>query len=594
MFLSIVTGSFQRLDYLRAMCESVRRQLPQGMEYEFVVVDGGSTDGTQAWCAAQPDVTLIEQGALYGAIRAFNAGAAAAHGEYVALLNDDVLVVDGAMIKALVYLDSHPDCGAVAFMDDRPAPGYEAPGYHVQTIRALKADGSPLDVVYAQCGLYCKWLGDLVGWWDIGVPEQHTYGGDAALSAKIWERGYRVDAVVGVAVNDRVARDDLRARNQQTEERIGSAFYRAYPNGVRLNSQPKPANPQPERLRILYAPLFSPGYGRYKRGLFDALARVGLVYELDYVRQRGKFLRAVADFQPHLILTQLHDAHSITAQMLEAARQSVPGAVIVNWCGDVYADQLTAPDMLELLKQIDLQLVVNADVLPVYAAHGIHAAYWQIGFEPVPDELPDMPAHEIVFQGNAYSPARKLLAAALYEMSGDVGIYGLGWDRSSGNTFYDFARSAALYRNCKIAVGDNQYSDKGFVSNRLFEAISNGTFLLHQTIPGLEELTGLIDGTHYISWLDLADLRDKARYYLAPEHEDERQQIAAAGEAFVRAHHSFDARVRELFQQLLPRVNQNERSTTPSGDAIGRETNVALEAENRDYAPKNDLSIGIS
>ena len=105
--------------------------------------------------------------------------------------------------------------------------------------------------------------------------------------------------------------------------------------------------------------------------------------------------------------------------------------------------------------------------------------------------------------------------------------------------------AAALYRRCKIAIGDNQYGDKGFVSNRLFEALANGAFLLHQTIPGLEELTGLVDGVHYVSWGDYDDLRAQARTYLADDAA--RRRIAAAGEAFVRAHHSFDARVQELF-----------------------------------------------
>ncbi len=571
--LSVVTGTYSRLDYLRAMCKSVTDQLPPGFPYEFVVVDGGSRDGTEAWCLQQTDVVFVQQGQLQGAISAFNAGCAAARGEYVGLFNDDVLVIEGAIPRALNHLITHPDCGAVAFADDRKAPGYDTTDYKVQTIRAITQDGTPTDVVYAQCGLYRRWLGELCKWWDMDDPKQHTYGADSHLSAQIWMRSYTVDAVEGVMVKDRIAPDQLRQINSAAEQRNGSAYYRKYPNGVYLDSLPKPVNPQENTLRILYLPLFSPGFGRYKTGLYDALAKHGLVYELDYVKHKMALPSAVAAFQPHLILTQFHDANTIPPETLALARTFAPGAVVVNWNGDIYEDQLTAPKMMALLKHVDLQLVVNADVLPFYAEHSINAAYWQIGYEPVPEQLPDATAHDLLFMGNAYSPARLELAAVLRQMDANAGLYGHGWQRPSGNSFYDFAQGAALYRNCKIAIGDNQYGAKGFVSNRLFEALANGACLLQQRVPGLEELTGLVDGIHYMSWTDFDDLRDMVGYLL--HHPHERQTMAALGEAFVRERHSFDARVTELFEQLLPRLEYAQPGSHDDAAPVEHSTELA-------------------
>lgn len=563
MLLSIVTATFGRLDYLRAFVESVRLQIPDGMTHEYIIVDGGSRDGTEAWALEQPNTTLIQQGALYGAISAFNAGCAAARGEYVFLGNDDTLVVDGALVRALAHLSDHPRCGAVAFADNRPAPGYNTRDYKVQTIRAVSPQGAPVDVVYAQCGLYRRFLGDLCAWWDMGDPLQNTYGGDAHLSAQIWMRGYTVDAVAGAAVQDRIAQDELRAQNYATEQERGSAYYRKYPNGVKIGSLETPVNPQGEQMRILYLPLFSPGYGRYKRGLYDALAKIGMVYELDYVRQPSRFLRAVKEWQPHLLLTQLHGAHPITPMLLEQARRDAPEMVVVNWNGDYYPDQLTAPDMLELLRHIDLQLTVNTDVFPIYEQHGIKAGYWQISAETVPDVLPAAAVHNVLFMGNAYSPERKQLASVLREIDSSTGIYGFGWDAANGNTFYRFDEGAALYRNCKIAIGDNQHGGRGFVSNRLFEALSNGAFLLHQTVPGLEDLTGITEGVHYVQWDDYADLREKIAYYL--KHDRTREKIARAGEQYVHAQHTFDNRVTELFTKLLPMLKPAapQRIATP-------------------------------
>lgn len=550
--LSVVTGTWNRLDYLRSMLKSVRDQMPHDFPYEFVIVDGNSSDGTPAWCMTQPDVVFIQQGALLGAIRAFDAGCEAARGDFVLIANDDVLFHHGSIVRALEHLYHTPSCGAVAFMDNRRAPGYDTDAFKVQTIRAIK-DGRYVDVVYAQVGLFRRTLGSLAGWWgsrDIQMGDTHTYGGDAYLSARLWEMGYTVDAVEGVQCTDRVAPDGLRDRNHAIEQQIGSAYYRRYPQGVPVGA---PATePAPEALRILYLPLFSPGYGRYKTGLYDALSKVGIVYELDYNQHRAQLATVVHMFQPHLVISQFHDTNAVDASVLSHLRSLAPGAVWVNWMGDVWMEALIAPGMLELLKHIDLQLVVNAEVLPFYAERGIQAAYWQIAAEPVPDELPEMPSHDIVFLANAYSPSRKELGSVLQSLSKNVGLYGWGWEDENKNTFYDFAKGASLYRNCKIAIGDNMYNDKGFVSNRLFEALANGAFLLHQVIPGLEELTGLVDGVHYISWTDYEDLRAKVRGYL--KNDVLRGQIAANGERFVREAHSFDARVKELFEDLLPRI----------------------------------------
>jgi glycosyltransferase involved in cell wall biosynthesis len=533
----------------------VRDQLPPGFPYEFVIVDGGSQDGTPAWCEQQPDVRFIQQGKLLGAIRAFDAGCEAAQGEYVLIANDDILFHEGSIVRALAHLFATPTCGAVAFMDNRRAPGYDTDDFKVQTIRAVK-NGEYVDVIYAQVGLFRKQLGNQAGWWGSRDPlmgETHTYGGDSYLSARIWELGYTVDAVEGVICTDRVAPDGLRQRNHGIEQQIGSAYYRRYPNGVTVGAIAEAAA---DRLRILYLPLFSPNFGRYKSGLYDALAEHGDVYELNYDKHRLAFPAAVAAFQPHLILTQFHNADTITPAMLQEARSYAPGAVVINWVGDVYIENLVSPGMIELLKHIDLQLVVNAEALSIYEDFGIPAAYWQIGYEPVPDNLPQAREHDLLFMANAYRQERKALGQVLNQLSTNVGLYGVGWSRDNESTLYDFVTGAALYRACKIAIGDNMYGDKGFVSNRLFEALANGAFLLHQHIPGLEELTGLVDGVHYVSWKDHDDLRDKVRHYL--HFAAERHQIAAAGERYVREHHSFQARVKELFETLLPKV-ANER-----------------------------------
>jgi len=108
MLLSVVTGTYNRRESLAQMIASARREIPRGIAYEFVVVDGGSTDGTLEWCKQQPDVYLIQHGALLGAIRAFCDGARTARGEYVLLANDDIEFRPYSIIAAISFRDLLP------------------------------------------------------------------------------------------------------------------------------------------------------------------------------------------------------------------------------------------------------------------------------------------------------------------------------------------------------------------------------------------------------------------------------------------------------------------------------------------------------
>jgi len=556
--ISLVTGTYQRLEPLKKMILSARRSIAPPITYEIIVVDGGSGDGTLEWCSQQPDVKLIEQGALYGAIRAFDEGAFAAQGKYVVLANDDIEFDGYAITRAYTYLESTPTCGAVAFEDNRPAPGCPD-GFKVQYIAATR-NGKTVDAPYPQVGMVRKFLGDQCLWWGSRHPimkDAHTYGGDSFLGARIWETGYTVDHLSECRVLDYVYPDILRLMNTQAELRNPGVYYKAYPQPPLIPlTTATPRAETGERLRVLLLTLYEPGYGQYKRGLRDALANVATVWEVDYLNEVYDLAALVKAWQPHVLLMQLHSAENVTPADLAAARTWCPSMVVANWNGDVYEDKLTSPAMLALLKHVDVQLTVNANVLPVYSRHGIKAAYWQVAFETVGDELPTVAAHDVVWLANGYTDGRKRLGELLRSLEGvNVGLYGTGWRMPNGNTTYNFAAGAALYRNAKIALGDNQYPDQhGFVSNRIFEALGNGAFLLHQRVPGLEELTGLKPNVHYVEWVTVQDLQQKIRFWLNPKHAAERKKIAETGRKFAQEQHSFDARVRELFERILPEV----------------------------------------
>jgi len=111
--LSIVLVCWNNKAYLEPCLNSL---FEAGLRspFDVVVVDNGSTDGSQAMLREVfPTVRLIENGHNAGLSRASNQGIHATSGRYVLLLNNDTLV-NGASLDALVaFLDATPGAGAV-------------------------------------------------------------------------------------------------------------------------------------------------------------------------------------------------------------------------------------------------------------------------------------------------------------------------------------------------------------------------------------------------------------------------------------------------------------------------------------------------
>ncbi len=563
--LSIVTGTFNRLSHLQRMIDTARRSLPLGIGYEFVVVDGGSTDGTLDWLRIQPDVRLIEHGTLHGAIRAFNDGAKAAQGRYVILANDDITFIGKSIAIALTHMHDHPTCGIGAFYQDR-----DGRPMHVNHAPAVDERNQDIRAHYGQVCIIPKWLGDALDWWACG--NARTYAGDNCLSARCWEAGYTVDPVQGAQIHDLTPNDDLRKQNNPPE--VGgystgvmhpdsAEYYRLFPRGpvIKKTFIPSPSGFR-KPYRIMYAPIYEPGHPvqrQQKRGLRRALQRIGLVWEVDYVNGED-LVEAAKAWKPDFLLTQFHDAVRFNHEQIDILRKY--SAKWANWNGDVH-NFAADTKYTDLLKHCDVHLVVNDTAADDYRQAGVNCRYWQVAYEPdgvgiAPDKT--TPRHDVLFLANAYSEDRIKLGRFLKQLPCNVGIYGSGWPSGLGNgtTLYDFRRGCQLYQNAKVAISDAGWPNaRGFVSNRLFQAMAaGGALVLQQKFDGMEALIGLQNGKHLVTWEYPNDLRLQVIRYVE-ERDTERRKIAQAGQLEVLRNHSFEARVIEL-ERIL-------RNDTPPG-----------------------------
>ena len=94
MQVSFVIPLLNNLALTRACVESLQATLPRGLAHEIVLVDDGSTDDTRAWLAtlAPPFRVVLNERNLGYAI-ANNRAVAIAHGKYLALLNNDLVLL---------------------------------------------------------------------------------------------------------------------------------------------------------------------------------------------------------------------------------------------------------------------------------------------------------------------------------------------------------------------------------------------------------------------------------------------------------------------------------------------------------------------
>jgi glycosyltransferase involved in cell wall biosynthesis/Flp pilus assembly protein TadD len=132
---SIIVPCFNQLALTRLCLESVLRQTAPA--YELVLVDNGSTDGTAEYFASvsgwagSAKIHVVRNAENRGFPAAVNQGLAAARGEFVVLLNNDVVVTPGWLDRLASWADGDGSrVGLVGPVTNyAPAPQLTLPTY---------------------------------------------------------------------------------------------------------------------------------------------------------------------------------------------------------------------------------------------------------------------------------------------------------------------------------------------------------------------------------------------------------------------------------------------------------------------------------
>ena len=110
--LSISIVNYNAIDYLDKCVQSIINTI-KDHSYEIIVVDNASDDGSvQLISKKYPEVTIVQNDENLGFIKANNIGLNRSKGKYIMSLNNDTIVLSGAVDKLIEFLDENPDAGA--------------------------------------------------------------------------------------------------------------------------------------------------------------------------------------------------------------------------------------------------------------------------------------------------------------------------------------------------------------------------------------------------------------------------------------------------------------------------------------------------
>jgi GT2 family glycosyltransferase len=114
MQVSFIIPLYNCLPLTQAMLASLRETLPRGLEHEIIFVDDGSTDGTREWLAGlvAPCSAILNEKNL-GFAGACNRGSAAACGELLFFLNNDLILPPGWLEPMQAAFTRFPHAGLV-------------------------------------------------------------------------------------------------------------------------------------------------------------------------------------------------------------------------------------------------------------------------------------------------------------------------------------------------------------------------------------------------------------------------------------------------------------------------------------------------
>ncbi|MCT1399973.1 hypothetical protein AK95_08890 [Paenibacillus sp. LC231] len=111
--VSVILLAYNNLVYTRDCVESILRNTDD-VEYELILVDNGSTDGTKEYFDSVPGAKVIHLKYNIHLVKGFNIGLMAAEGKYCAAVCNDFIFTPNWLRNLMICIESDPGIGFVS------------------------------------------------------------------------------------------------------------------------------------------------------------------------------------------------------------------------------------------------------------------------------------------------------------------------------------------------------------------------------------------------------------------------------------------------------------------------------------------------
>jgi GT2 family glycosyltransferase len=231
VLISFIVPLYNCLQLTKEMLASLQATLPAALDYEILLIDDGSTDGTREWLGTLADartrVILNEKNLGYAATN--NRAASMAGGELLVLLNDDLVLSPGWLESMLSVFRALRKPGAVGNIQLNAATGeIDHAGVYVtckgkpeHDVTPSKCSGScgncgacyrSTPAVTAACLLMARSLWQELG----GFDERFRNGGeDVDLCFRAAKRGFENAVAIRSVVKHHVSASPGRKDNDE-------------------------------------------------------------------------------------------------------------------------------------------------------------------------------------------------------------------------------------------------------------------------------------------------------------------------------------------------------------------------------------------
>ncbi len=306
-------------------------------------------------------------------------------------------------------------------------------------------------------------------------------------------------------------------------------------------------------MRIFYIGDFNKFYSTevyIAYGLEEAGNKV-FCYQNNAIETPESVIDRVNEFKPDFVLFAKSQFNSKNLSIINKLKEI--GILTVSWNFDLY---FNLPPELGGTRTKD-SAVFFCDI--IIATDG--GEYGGVPHETLRQGIHSPDAHfgradtgggEIVFVGSNSYIKRALLLGFLRKTYGNRFVHVGGRSEVRGEKLNDIVTSA------KIVVGDSVPSDN-YWSNRIYEMLGRGAFLIHPKVEGLDK-----EFTYYKHFVPFdyghfAQLKMIIDYYLV--HDKEREAIRSAGHWYCKNNYTYTKRAEQLINIVQRYALQSNRAT---------------------------------